>query len=70
MKAYGGVDVHVHIFLALALVGGERSVSRPCRFTPGESAPDIHWVGAWVDPRIGLDDVDKLKFLTLPALEL
>jgi hypothetical protein len=39
MKTYGGVDVQIHIFLSLALVGCEWSVSRPCRFTPGEKPP-------------------------------
>jgi hypothetical protein len=34
MKAYGGVDVQIHIFLTSALAGGEWSVSRPGRFTP------------------------------------
>jgi hypothetical protein len=29
MKTYGGVDVQIHIFLTLALVGGEWSASRP-----------------------------------------
>jgi hypothetical protein len=29
MKAYGGVDVWIHIFLTSALVGGEWSTSRP-----------------------------------------
>jgi hypothetical protein len=42
MKAYGGVDVYIHIFLTSALAGGEWSASRPSRFTPGEKAPDIH----------------------------
>jgi hypothetical protein len=28
-----------------------------------------HWIG-WVGPRAGLDDMKKLKFLTLPELEL
>jgi hypothetical protein len=52
-----------------ALVGGEWSVSRPGRFTPGERAPGTHLIG-WVDPRAGLDDVEKRKFLTLSGLEL
>jgi hypothetical protein len=34
MKAYGGVDAQIHIFLTSALVGGEWSASRPGRFTP------------------------------------
>jgi hypothetical protein len=29
-----------------------------------------HWIGGWVDPRTGLDDVEKRKFLTLLGLEL
>jgi hypothetical protein len=37
---------------------------------PGERAPSTHWIGGWVDPRAGLDDVEKGKFLTLPELEL
>jgi hypothetical protein len=32
--------------------------------------PGTHWIGGWVDPRAGLDDVEKRKFLTLPGLEL
>jgi hypothetical protein len=61
MKVCGGVDVEIHIFLTLALVGGEWSASRPCRFTPGESALGIHWIGGWVDPRASLDDAEKRK---------
>jgi hypothetical protein len=68
MKAYGRVDVYIHIFLTSALAGGEWSASRPCRFTPGESSPGIHWIGGWVDPRADLDDMEKRKFLTLPGL--
>jgi hypothetical protein len=45
MKAYGGVDVYIHIFLTSALIGGEWSASRPGRFTPGERAPFTHWIG-------------------------
>jgi hypothetical protein len=39
MKAYGGVDVQINIFLTSALVGGEWSASRPGRFTPGKKTP-------------------------------
>jgi hypothetical protein len=56
--------------LTSALAGGEWSASRPGRFTPGERAPGIHWMGRWVGPRAGLGDVEKRKFFTLPGLEL
>jgi hypothetical protein len=51
MKAYWGVDVWIHIFLTSALVGGEWSASLPSRFTPGERAPDVHWIGDWGAPK-------------------
>jgi hypothetical protein len=51
------------------LVGGELSASRPGRFTSGERVPGSHWIGRWVGPRAGLDDVEKRKFLTLPGFE-
>jgi hypothetical protein len=70
MKTFGGVDILIHVFLTSALVEGEWSASRPCRFTIGESVPSTHWVGGWVGPRAGLDDVEKRKFLTLLRLEL
>jgi hypothetical protein len=69
MKAYGGVNVYIHIFLTSALVGDEWSASRPGRFTPWES-PGTYWIGGWVSPRAVLDDVEKRKFLILPGLEL
>jgi hypothetical protein len=70
MKAYGGVDIYIHIFLTSALVGSEWSASRPGRFTFWERAPGTHWIGRWMGPRNSLDDVEKRKFLTLPGLEL
>jgi hypothetical protein len=70
MKTYMGVDVYVHIFFTSALVAGQWSASRPCRFTPGETAPSTHWIGGRVEPRAGLGDMEKLKFLILPRLEL
>jgi hypothetical protein len=61
MKACGGVDVYtyIHIFLTSVLVGGELSASRPGRFTPGKRALGIHWIGGWVNPRAGLDDMEN-----------
>jgi hypothetical protein len=70
MKACGGVDVQIHIFLTSALVGGEWSASHPGRFTPGERAPSNHCRGGWVDPRASLDEVQKENFLTLPGFEI
>jgi hypothetical protein len=65
----GRVDIQIHIFLTSALVEREWSASRPGRFTPGEIALGTHCIGGWVDPRAGLDDVEKRIFLTLPGLE-
>jgi hypothetical protein len=35
------------------------SASRPGPFTSGEIAARTHWIGGWVDPRVGLDAKDK-----------
>jgi hypothetical protein len=67
MMAYGA---WMYIFLTSALFGGEWSASRPSRFTPGKRASGTHWLGDWVGPRAGIDDVEKRKCLTLPGLEL
>jgi hypothetical protein len=69
MKAYGGVEVKIHVFLTSALVGGEWSDSRPGRFTPGERAPGTHWRGGWVDLKAGLEAGEKRKILTLLEIE-
>jgi hypothetical protein len=42
----------------------------PLPLYPRERAPNVHSIGGWVDPRAGLDDVEKRKFLNLPGLEL
>jgi hypothetical protein len=60
----------MQIFLTSPLLRGEWSASRPCRFTRWERAPGTHWMGGWVGPRVGLDDVEKREFLTIPGLEL
>jgi hypothetical protein len=49
------VSGHLHALAALPL---------------GERAPGTHVIGGWMDPRAGIDYTEKLKFLTLPRLEL
>jgi hypothetical protein len=41
----------------------------PAALPRGKKSPGTHWIGGWVDPRAGLDDVEKRKFLTLPGLK-
>jgi hypothetical protein len=48
----------------------EWSVSRPDCFIHGERAPATHWIGGWVGPRTGMDDLERRKFLPLPEREL
>jgi hypothetical protein len=37
---------------------------------PREKPPGTHWIEDWVDTRVGVNDMEKWKFLTLPGLEL
>jgi hypothetical protein len=54
-RSHSDVDVQIH------LVGGEWSASRLGRFTSRETSPGTHWVGGWMGPRTGLDDVERRK---------
>jgi hypothetical protein len=38
--------------------------------SPGGRAAGTRWIGGWVNPIAGLDDVEKRIFLNLPGLEL
>jgi hypothetical protein len=67
MKAYGGVDVQIHLFLTSALVEGEGSALPPRR---GKEPLDRRLIGVWVGRRTDLDDMEKRKFLSPPGLEL
>jgi hypothetical protein len=42
----------------------------PRSLNPQERAPGTHCIGGWVNPRAGLEDMEKWKFLTLPGLEV
>jgi hypothetical protein len=65
MRADWEVDIQIHIFLTSAPDGGHCSASRPVRFTPRERASGTDWIGGWVDPRAGMDDVKRRKFFFL-----
>jgi hypothetical protein len=70
MKMHVGEDVQIHVFLTLALVGGDWSGTRLGRFTLGDRVPGTHWIEGWVGPRASLDDVERRKILPLLGLEL
>jgi hypothetical protein len=43
-----------------ALTGVERSASRPGRYIREIRTPGTHWIGCWLDPRAGLEEVEKI----------
>jgi hypothetical protein len=47
-----------------------RAALPPWEMPPWENVPGIHWIGSWVDPRAGLDSVEKWKLWPLPELKL
>jgi hypothetical protein len=56
-------------FLISALDGDEWSALRPCRFTPGETAPFPHCIGGWMGPRSCLSAMERRKILPLLGIE-
>jgi hypothetical protein len=63
MKMYGGMDAQIHIFFTKTLNGAGWSDSHSSHFTPGETAPSIHWIRGLVDPRTSVDNMENWKFL-------
>jgi hypothetical protein len=43
----------------LAPVGGELSISLAGHVSPGEIASGTHWIGGWMGPGVGIDDVEN-----------
>jgi hypothetical protein len=58
MKTYGGVDVYPR-FLDLGTSWRCVVSFTPRPLYPRERASGTHFIGGWVDPRAGLDDVEK-----------
>jgi hypothetical protein len=49
------------LLLHYELVGGKWSAPRSSRFIPGEAATGTYWIGGWVGPRAGLDDIVRKR---------
>jgi hypothetical protein len=66
MRTCRWVDL-IHVFLTSTLLAGELPASRPGRFIAREripvTGPVSHWMGGWVGPRTGLDDLERIKIL-------
>jgi hypothetical protein len=73
--AYGQISITVRHLKAccgaLSLTRGRVcQLHAPAALPTGKEPPGTLWIGGWVDPRAGLDDMEKWKFLTLLGLEL
>jgi hypothetical protein len=68
LKIYRGLEVWLHLSSRLEIDGGEWSASHPCRFTRWEIARGTSWIGGRVDPRVGLDAVEKRNVLPLMVI--
>ena len=65
MKAYRKVEVLLQSFLTMAVDGSELLDSLLYRCTSVERAPTIIQIGCWVDPRGGLDALEKRRIFCL-----
>jgi hypothetical protein len=64
------VDVEIHIFFTSVYyleVSGHLHV--PAALPPEVRATGTHWIGGWVGPRAGLDEVEKKKFVDLSVIQ-
>jgi hypothetical protein len=64
MKSDRGVELQLHSFLTSEQAGGKWSTSGPGHFTPG-----THWTGGWLNPRSGLDILEKKNFFHLLRID-
>jgi hypothetical protein len=65
----GRVYEYLHI-LTLTIHGGEWSVSHVEQHTSSLRTRATHWIGEWVNPRVGLDVVTNRKIPNPSQTEL
>jgi hypothetical protein len=70
METCGGSGILAPPFFISLLGGGERSASRPGRFTPRERAPSTHWAGGWVGTKTDPKDRAKIILTTDPEVRV
>jgi hypothetical protein len=70
LKAYGGVDIEIYIFLDLSTSCSWVASFKPLPLYPQGKSPRYPFDRRLGGPRAGLDDVEKRKFLTPPGLEI
>jgi hypothetical protein len=51
----------MHVFLTLALVGGECQPQALTTFPWRKGTQVNYWIGGWVDPGDGLDGMDGME---------
>jgi hypothetical protein len=61
MKTYGGVDVEIHVFLYLGTSWRCMVSITLLPLYPRGRSRSTHSIRGWVDPRTGLDNVEKKK---------
>jgi hypothetical protein len=66
---YARMEVQPPPFLTSTLDVGEWSASQPGRLTPEKGVLGSYWMGGSVGPRVGVDPMEKKKFLLLRGTE-
>jgi hypothetical protein len=69
MKTWGSGGIRSSMILDLGNSWMSVVSFTPLSLCPRGQKIHTHWIGGWVGPRAGLDDVGKRKILPLPGIE-
>jgi hypothetical protein len=62
-KMYGETELQRHQIWPQYLIGMSGQFHAPAALPLRKEKHYIHWIGGWVDPGVGLDDVKKRRIL-------